>query len=150
MSDLALLARVAGQRVAFQADDIESVIDLADIVPVPLAPAHIAGLAAARSKVMTVVDTAAAVMLNQDAATRRRALVVVRDGHRYALTVDAVEDVTRWDRADASVSQSVGEHWQKVSKAVVANAEGFAILVDIDALIAGPRTAINAALTSSH
>ena len=56
MTDLAVFARIGDRRVAFDARGVEAVIDLGAIVPVPLAPLHIRGLAAVRSHVLTVVD----------------------------------------------------------------------------------------------
>ena len=55
MSDtLYLVFELGGQRVAIASEIVDSVVHVTDIVPVPLAPPHIAGLAALRSRVITV------------------------------------------------------------------------------------------------
>jgi hypothetical protein len=65
MDDLKLIARIAGQDVALSAEAIESVVEIDAITPVPLAAAHIAGLAALRSRVLTLIDTYAALELGR-------------------------------------------------------------------------------------
>ena len=65
MDSLKLIARIAGQRIALTADAVESVVEIEAITPVPLAPPHVAGLAALRSRVLTVIDSYAALELGQ-------------------------------------------------------------------------------------
>ena len=56
MADLLLIVRIADRRVALQAADVEAVVELEGITDVPGTAAHIAGLAALRSRVLTVID----------------------------------------------------------------------------------------------
>ena len=44
MNELLLIVTIAGIRVAFPADKIEGVVELDTLIPVPRAPAHLAGL----------------------------------------------------------------------------------------------------------
>ena len=60
MNQLLLIVSVAGGRVAFPAAKVESVVELDALSPVPRAPAHVAGLSALRSRVLTVIDCVAA------------------------------------------------------------------------------------------
>ena len=60
MEALKLIARIADQQVAISADTVESVVEVEAITPVPLAAPHIAGLAALRSRVLTIIDSYAA------------------------------------------------------------------------------------------
>src|SRR3546814_6126183 len=61
MSQLYLFARIGGADVAVRTEEIEAVVKLTDISPVPGVPPHVAGLSALRSRVLTIIDTAALV-----------------------------------------------------------------------------------------
>ena len=65
------------------------------ITPVPRAAAHVAGLSALRSRVLTVIDCMRSLELGT--ADRQAGIlegaVVELDGHHYALIVDSVDDV---------------------------------------------------------
>jgi len=89
MSHLYLIAHVAGRSVAIDSDQVESVVDIGEVTAVPRAAGHIRGLAALRSRVVTVVDTQAALGLEGGAAAKRAVITHV-DGHHYALLVDAL------------------------------------------------------------
>ena len=52
MTDLILLARVGDQRVAFDAKAVDAVVDIDAVIPVPMAPDSVRGLAAIRSRVV--------------------------------------------------------------------------------------------------
>jgi purine-binding chemotaxis protein CheW len=93
MGDLLLVAIIAGERVAICASEVESVVEIEAITPVPRGPAHLAGLAALRSRVVTVIDCRVSLELGAGEAWSREAIVVEADGHPYALLVDTVEDV---------------------------------------------------------
>lgn len=136
MSDLAVFARIGDRRVAFDARGVEAVIDLVTIVPVPLAPPHIRGLAAVRSHVLTVVDVEAALNGEPGNATRRRALVVARDKHRYALLVDAVDEVGVPRCSSAQVPPGLGSGWARAARGTVETGDTIALSLDIGAIVA--------------
>ena len=58
--DLFLIAHVAGRAVAIDGAQVDSVVDLGDVVPAPGAVRAVRGLAALRSRVVTVIDTGVA------------------------------------------------------------------------------------------
>jgi purine-binding chemotaxis protein CheW len=93
MTNDLLIARVAGERIALAAIEVQSVIELGEIVPVPLAPSPVVGLATQRSRTLTVIDVALALELPPAGASARFAVVVELDGVGYALAVEAVENV---------------------------------------------------------
>ena len=94
MDHLYLFATLAGTRIAVEAREVEAVVRLSDISPVPGMGAHIAGLSALRSRVLTIVDVAALIM-GQPTPTARRRLSIITNiaGHSYGLMVDAVSDI---------------------------------------------------------
>lgn len=98
MTELFLVAHVAGRAVAIPAEQVDSVVDLGEFVPVPGADPAVRGLAALRSRVVTVIDTGRALGLASTPADARRAVITRVDGHAYAVLVDALEDVAPFAR----------------------------------------------------
>jgi purine-binding chemotaxis protein CheW len=137
MADLLLIVRLDGERLALPADDVESVVELDQLTPVPGVPAHVAGLAALRSRVLTVIDCVSALDPERRIATVRDAVVVVAEGHPYALLVDAVEDVVDAEGELGPVRTALRGGWGRVARGMI-EAEGQLTLVgDVQAFIAG-------------
>jgi purine-binding chemotaxis protein CheW len=138
MADLLLIVRLAGERIALPAADVEAVVELDSIVPVARAAPHVAGLSALRSRVLTVIDCLAA--LDQGCAVRTcpaDAIVVPSDGHLYALLVDSVEDVVEASGPRTPLRAPLAPGWARVALGM-AEAEGdLLLLVDPHALLAG-------------
>jgi purine-binding chemotaxis protein CheW len=147
MNELLLIVTIAGSRVALPAAAVESVVELDALIPVPRAPAHLAGLSALRSRVLTVIDTLRSLELGESDCSDgiREAAVVEVEGHHYALIVDVVEDVVEALSDPSPVRAAMGSGWQRVSKGMVETEEGPLLLIDIDALIAGPSADTRAA-----
>ena len=143
MTDLAVFARIGDRRIAFDARGVEAVIDLGEIVPVPLAPPHIRGLAAVRSQVLTVVDVATALNGEKSTNEGRRALVVARDKHRYALLIDAVEEVAAPVSVSAQIPPGLGAGWAAAARGTMENDGAIALTLDIAAILAPVEQASN-------
>ena len=114
MAELLLIARLAGRRIALPARDIEAVVELDGLTPVPGAPRHIAGLSALRSRVLTVIDSRASLGLAADERERAgEAVVVPSGGHTYALLVDQVEDVVEAGDEPTPLKVPAGGGWDR-------------------------------------
>jgi purine-binding chemotaxis protein CheW len=143
MAELLLIARLGGRRIAFPASSIEAVVELEGITPAPCAAPHVAGLAALRSRVLTVIDGLAALDLGRAGAQGRDAVVIPCEGHTYALLVEEVEDVIAADAPPVPLAAPVGAGWDRVAIGTVEIGASLFLLVDPYLLIAGP--AANAA-----
>jgi purine-binding chemotaxis protein CheW len=144
MAELLLIARLGGRRIAFPAARVEAVVELEGITPAPCAAPHVAGLAALRSRVLTVIDGLAALDLGSSAAAEARdAIVIPCDGHTYALIVEEVEDVTEADGPPVPLAGPAGLGWDRVAIGTVEADSELFLLIDPYLLIAGP--AANAA-----
>lgn len=143
MSGLYVLAWIGAQRVAFDATRVEAAVDIAAVVPVPMAAAHIVGLAAIRSQVITVIDCNVVAGGNPTAPTGR-AIVTSVDGHRYALRVDRVDDVVTALSRAAGQNVALGAFWGAISDGVIELADGFAVALDPVRLVAAGPVAIAA------
>lgn len=118
MTELFLIAHVAGRGVAIPADGIDSVVDIGEIVPVPQAEPAVRGLAALRSRVVTVVDTGVALGLASLGRTARAVITRV-DGHHYAVLVDSLEDVASFERRSLSFGAALGPGWRRAATGLV-------------------------------
>ena len=136
MTDLLLIVHLAGERVAVPAALVESVVELEAVTPVPRAAAHVAGLAALRSRVLTVIDCAVSIGSAPEKEARE-AIVVVADGHAYALVVEGVEDVVEASGPPAPITSALSRGWSRVGRGMVEVEGDLLLLVDPGALIAG-------------
>lgn len=142
MAELLLIVRLAGRRIAIPAADIEGVVELDGVTPVPGAAVHVAGLSALRSRVLTVIDGRAALGLAPSPpADAHEAIVVPSGGHTYALLVELVEDVVEAGAAPAPVQAPAGGGWDRVALRMVEAGEDLLLLADPHALVAGPPLA---------
>jgi purine-binding chemotaxis protein CheW len=139
VAELLLIVRLAGRRIALPAREIEAVVELEGITPVPGAAAHVAGLSALRSRVLTVIDSRTSLGFAADAeADGNEAIVVSSGGHTYALVVEQIEDVVEAESETGPVQAPPGPGWDRVAKAVVEAGGDLLLLADPHLLIAGP------------
>jgi purine-binding chemotaxis protein CheW len=139
MTELILIVTIAGERIAIPAADIESVVELDALIPVPRTAAHIAGLAALRSRVLTVIDCFASLELEgSPEESLKKAIIVEADGHPYALLVDSVEDVMEVTGEVRPVRTSLKSGWRRVARGMIEVNGDPLLLVDTQGLLAGP------------
>ncbi len=139
MNELLVMATIAGRRCAFRADDVQSVIDLGSVTPVPHTPDFVAGMTALRSQTLTVIDTRRAIGLGSSEWTSdHRAVVVLIAGFSYALLVDEIEDVTTGLAQTGTIPGGFGAQWARVATGMIETRTGPALLIDLPILIAGP------------
>ena len=137
MNHILLIARVAGERIAMSAVEVQSVIELGDVVPVPCAPHFIAGLTTQRSRTLTVFNVALALGLPRLAAPPRFAVVVELAGVGYALAVDAVENVIPAIGALQPVKIKLSPGWAKSAAGMIETSVGTVLMVDLARLVCG-------------
>jgi purine-binding chemotaxis protein CheW len=133
-----LLVSIAGERAAVASEIIRSVVELDSITPVPRSPEHIAGLAALRSRAMTVVDCRRSLELPEAAASALLAVVVELDEFLYALLVDAVEEVVPFDSEPSEIRADLLPGWARAAVGMVETSAGPALVLDPAKLIEGP------------
>jgi purine-binding chemotaxis protein CheW len=144
MDTLYLIVEIAMQRVVLPADHVESVIEIDEITPVPLAARHVAGLAALRSRVLTIIDTLAALELGHHApipGVAAQAVTVACDGHLYGLLVDRVEDVVALDASVRRVRAPLPAGWARVSRGRIELGGEAVLVIDPLALVAADAPA---------
>lgn len=138
MSELILLVTIAGERAALRAGQVRSVIELEALTPVPRAPAFVAGISALRSRPLTVIDSAAALGLEQQTGLTK-AVVVEIDRHLYAVQVEAVEDAVQTLSELQPAPGVLAAGWQRVALGLAEIADGTVLVIDAEALVEGPE-----------
>lgn len=137
MERLFLIVRLAGRAVALPARDVVSVVEIDEIVPVPRVAAHVAGLFALRSRVLTVIDSRAALGLDAaPVAMPASAVILACEGHSYALLVDAVEDVIEADAPEPCPALLDGG-WAAAARGILRVDGQPLLLLDPHALVGG-------------
>ena len=134
-----LLVSIAGERAAVPSDIIRSVVELDGVTSVPRAPEHIAGLAALRSRAMTVVDCRRALELEAAEEAGSLAVVVELEEFLYALVVDAVEEVVPFDTEPSEIRADLLPGWARAAVGMVETSAGPALVLDPMKLIEGPE-----------
>jgi len=139
MDQSLLLVSICGELAGIDSAIIRSVVELDAITPVPRAPMHIPGLAALRSRAMTVVDCRASLELPPvEDADRQLAVVVEIDEFLYALVVDAVEEVVPLEGDPAEVRADLLPGWARATLGMIETTAGPALMIDPATLIQGP------------
>ena len=131
---LFLLAHVADRWVAIDAGDVDSVVDIGGIVAVPRAPGAVRGLAALRSRVVTVIDTRVTLDL-APTASPKRAVIAQIDGHHYAFLVDALEDIAPFERHPLSAGLALDGGWDAAAAGIVERDGEPLLVIDLRALV---------------
>jgi purine-binding chemotaxis protein CheW len=144
MDQSLLLVRIAGETAALDSASIQSVVELEGVTPVPCAPDHVAGLAALRSRAMTVIDCRRSLELpdsDERSADGEGALAVVveLDEFLYALLIDWVEEVVPLEGEPAMLRTDLLPGWRRSTLGMVETSAGPALLLDPAQLVAGPQ-----------
>jgi len=137
MNTAMLHIRIAGRDCALDAKDAHSVIELGEIVPIPRVEPRIVGLSALRSRALTVIDCRIAMGFADDQQqTDSRAVVIRRDGHSYALRVDAIGDIVEARGEPIGLKGGFGKPWEQAAIGLIESAQGPLVLLSADAFLA--------------
>ena len=137
MAHLYLIAQIAGRTVAIDSDQVESVVDIGEVTAIPRAAEHVRGLAALRSRVVTVVDTQSALGLEPSGQDACRAVITRIDGHHYALLVDALDDVAPFDLLPFAGGIAMDSAWRNAGRGIVERDGEPILAIDLASLVPG-------------
>ena len=140
MAHLYLIAQIAGRTVAIDSDQVESVVDIGDVTAIPRAAEHVRGLAALRSRVVTVIDTQSALGLapSEDA---KRAVITQIEGHHYALLVEALEDVAPFELLPLAGGIALDKAWRTAGRGIIERDGEPVLAIDLASLVPGHSVA---------
>ena len=138
MNNLYLLATLAGTRIAVAGWEVEAVVRLTDISPVPGMGAHVAGLSALRSRVLTIIDVAALITGTSTPESQRGLAVIANiSGHSYGLMVDSVSDICPVAEGELPLRGQLERAWAPYARAIVEHDGHPWLLVSLAAFIEG-------------
>ncbi len=136
MNPLFLIVQIAGRWVAIRATDVESAVDIGLVTPVPQAPRAVRGIAALRSRVVTVIDSSVSLGLEpMDTATR--AIVAHIQGHHYALLIEALDDVFALEPQPLNSGLAFKGVWSACATGIVEHDGQPLLILDLERLIPG-------------
>ena len=135
---LFLIARIAGRSVAIDSEQVESVVDIGVITPVPRAHPAVRGLAALRSRVVTVFDTRRSLGLEPTAPHVRRAVITQQDGHYYAMLVDALDDIETFETRSMPLVARKEDRWSRAADGMVFRNGEPLLILDLAKLVPQP------------
>ena len=124
MSGLYLFARIAGTPVAISTEEVEAVVRIVELSPVPGVPPHILGLSALRSRVLTIIDAATLITgeapsLEDFQQEDRHAIVCNIGGHSYGVFVDGVDDIRTVTVPSQPLCGKGSEAWEPYAGGVI-------------------------------
>lgn len=135
-----LIVYVAGRRLAVDASFVKAVIEVGNVAPVPHCPAPIVGIAAQRSRALTVIDCRLATnSYAEDVEPDDLAVVVEHDGHDYGFIVDEVSEVEGIGGEPTRPAGGFGEGFEPFTIGLVETGKGAALMVDLLALLFAER-----------
>lgn len=136
-----LIAQIAGEQIALNAQYIDSVVRVRDPVPVPSSGPFVAGLFAQRSRVLTLIDCQYFVSgVPQEVTFGQTAIVVEIGGYSYGLLVDSVSDILKPEHPPHPPSGALRAGWGSIGTAILEH-EGATYLVIEPELLVSPKLA---------
>jgi purine-binding chemotaxis protein CheW len=116
---------------------VQEVLRVTEIAPVPGAPAYVLGIINLRGNVVTVIDTRARFGLPPtETDSSSRIIVIESEKQVVGILVDAVAEVVELYESDIDVAPNVGtEESSRYIQGVATRGEGLLILVDLNKLL---------------
>ena len=144
--NLFLFASIAGTPIAVRASEIEAVVRLGDIVPIHRVPPHVRGLAALRSRVLTVVDIESRIF-GRTMALERQPLAVVAEiaAHTYGLLIETVSDICEAQDGVMPIQGRIDRAWAPFTSALVEREGRSHLLLTLADFVTAPGVATKAA-----
>jgi purine-binding chemotaxis protein CheW len=136
MKNLYLFATIADTPVAVRSSEIEGVVRIGHVTPVPAVPAHVKGLTTLRSRVLTVLDVARLVEPRQAIQQERNhAIVCEVSGHSYGLLVDKIIDICQVEKNICPLGGLTKSTWKRYSEGSIQNEGQDFLLVSLSHFI---------------
>lgn len=138
---------LAGRALGIDVMQVQDVIRLGTVTPVPRAAPWIAGVMNLRGHIVTAIDLRARLGLPPTTGERSMCVVVSIDGEAHGLIVDAVGEVLAISETDREPDPpTLPAHWRAVSRGIVRREKDLILELDAAALLsAGPDVQIAAA-----
>ncbi|MCX4192961.1 chemotaxis protein CheW [Methylophaga sp. OBS1] len=115
---------------------VQEVLRLSEIAPVPGAPSYVLGIINLRGNVVTVIDTRARFGLPQQEATENSRIIIVEvSGHVIGMLVDCVAEVVYLHQSEIDTAPNVSDDSSRFIQGVCNRDKYLLILVDVNKLL---------------
>jgi purine-binding chemotaxis protein CheW len=116
---------------------VQEVLRVSEIAPVPGAPAHVLGIINLRGNVVTVIDTRIRFGLNStEPDDASRIVIIESDQQVVGILVDSVAEVVELQQSDIDSAPSIGsEDSARYIQGVASRDEDLLIVVDLNKLL---------------
>jgi purine-binding chemotaxis protein CheW len=116
---------------------VQEVLRVSEIAPVPGAPAHVLGIINLRGNVVTVIDTRIRFGLNStEPDDASRIVIIESDQQVVGILVDSVAEVVELQQSDIDSAPSIGsEDSARYIQGVASRDEDLLIVVDLKKLL---------------
>jgi purine-binding chemotaxis protein CheW len=137
MQGLYLIAIVAGRQIAIDAQAVEAVVQVGEVIDVPKADPIVAGLYALRSRVLTLIDCQ--YRITGESApkdTMRLAVIASVGNNQFGFLVESVLDVISADGAELQPLPPAAGNWSEFAAGHADIGNQPVMVVDLDRLVA--------------
>lgn len=115
---------------------VQEVLRLSEIAPVPGAPSYVLGIINLRGNVVTVIDTRARFGLPPQEATENSRIIIVEvSGHVIGMLVDSVAEVVYLHQSEIDTAPNVSDDSSRFIQGVCNRDKYLLILVDVNKLL---------------
>jgi len=130
--------RLGGETYGIDVMNVQEVLRITEIAPVPGAPDYVLGIINLRGNVVTVVDTRARFGLpSSETDDASRIVIVESENQVVGILVDSVAEVVELNQSEVDVAPNVGNEDSGRYVQGVANRESdLLIVIDLDKLLA--------------
>lgn len=131
-----------GETYGVNVMQVQEVLKLTEVAPVPGAPDYVLGIINLRGNVVTVVDTRRLFGLPpRDSDDATRIVILEVDGQVVGILVDSVAEVFELDPSRVETAPTVGsEEGSRYIQGVYSQDDRLVVLVDVSRLLAGDRS----------
>jgi len=129
--------KLEGELYGINVIQVQEVLRVTEIAPVPGAPEYVLGIINLRGNVVTVIDTRRRFMLNErDIDDSTRIVIIEVMGQIVGLLVDGVAEVVYLRESEVESAPDVGnDESSKYIQGVVSRETGLLIMVDVNKLL---------------
>lgn len=130
--------RLAEETYGINVMQVQEVLRMTDVAPVPGAPHYVMGIINLRGNVVTVLDTRKLLDLSAGDITDSSRIMIIESGKvTVGLLVDSVAEVVNIASSDIDPPPSVGnEEGSRYIQGIYSSEQQILILIDLDKLIA--------------
>lgn len=126
--------RLGDEKYGINVMQVQEVLRVAEIAPVPGAPSYVLGIINLRGNVVTVIDTRNRFgLMSREADDSSRIVIIETASHIIGILVDSVAEVVELRSSDIETAPNVGnEETSKYIQGVTSRDNELLILVDLN------------------